>query len=299
MIVPAHEQHYPDVKLPTRLQEYVRMDGQPPTQNRAYAIRVSGQQVLDTVIAAQKKLGLGDIEPRYFVATCFHEAGCTNEWDTEIASPSCIEGFVSVGAYQIGQEEAQRYGFQLADMLDLGKSTECMVRLATDNLNYIKKYIQTYPNAQTQLDYTDDKGVFWKDGALRAYLAICHNKGAGYVRKTVAAYGLNWPAYKQRNPQDNIVSHGYGEDCISGGPYYPGSKPVPGPGNRTLCLKNPFMTGEDVKELQRHLNIPPDGVFGPGTEAAVISFQKSKGLTADGIVGFTTWAAVLATDLHS
>lgn len=271
------------------------MDGSPPTMNRAYAIRVTGQQTLDAVIAAQKANGLDEIEPRYFVATCFHEAGCSNEWDTEIASPSCTDGFVSVGAYQIGKEEAARYSYQLSDMLDFAKATDCMIRLAHDNLSYIQHYVSQFPNANTNLDYTDEHGVFWKDGALRAYLAICHNKGAGYTRKTIAAYGLNWPAYKQRNPQDNIVAHGYGEDCVTGGPFYPGSKPVPQPMQRTLSLTHPFMTGEDVKELQRHLSITPDGVFGPGTETALINYQKSQGLKPDGVCGPVTWAALLTT----
>jgi peptidoglycan L-alanyl-D-glutamate endopeptidase CwlK len=49
--------------------------------------------------------------------------------------------------------------------------------------------------------------------------------------------------------------------------------------------------GADVVALQRALKARgfdpgvPDGDFGPGTEAAVIAFQKSEGLTPDGIVG--------------
>lgn len=35
-----------------------------------------------------------------------------------------------------------------------------------------------------------------------------------------------------------------------------------------------------------------DGVFGPGTEAAAKAFQKSRHLTADGIIGSKTWAAL-------
>jgi peptidoglycan hydrolase-like protein with peptidoglycan-binding domain len=35
-----------------------------------------------------------------------------------------------------------------------------------------------------------------------------------------------------------------------------------------------------------------DGVFGPGTERAVIAFQKSKGLPPDGIVGPATRRAL-------
>ena len=36
-----------------------------------------------------------------------------------------------------------------------------------------------------------------------------------------------------------------------------------------------------------------DGIFGTGTEKAVISFQKSNGLVADGIVGRNTWGKLL------
>jgi len=62
-------------------------------------------------------------------------------------------------------------------------------------------------------------------------------------------------------------------------------------------------TGDDVIELQRALaahNFNPgdvDGQFGPATLAAVISFQKSNGLLADGIAGpRTLFALGLAPD---
>lgn len=35
-----------------------------------------------------------------------------------------------------------------------------------------------------------------------------------------------------------------------------------------------------------------DGIFGSGTYNAVISYQKSRGLTADGIVGCNTWRSM-------
>ena len=56
--------------------------------------------------------------------------------------------------------------------------------------------------------------------------------------------------------------------------------------------------GGDVKECQVLLTRKgydpgePDGVFGKKTEAAVKAFQKDNGLTADGIVGPKTWAAL-------
>jgi peptidoglycan hydrolase-like protein with peptidoglycan-binding domain len=57
-------------------------------------------------------------------------------------------------------------------------------------------------------------------------------------------------------------------------------------------------SGPDVLTLQtalKQLGFDPhgtDGRFGPGTEIAVKDFQKSKGLTADGLVGPATMAAL-------
>lgn len=55
-----------------------------------------------------------------------------------------------------------------------------------------------------------------------------------------------------------------------------------------------------VRSLQYLLNahgahLVVDGVFGPRTDAAVRSFQRTHGLVADGIVGRRTWSAVIIT----
>lgn len=56
------------------------------------------------------------------------------------------------------------------------------------------------------------------------------------------------------------------------------------------------MNSEDVRVLQDMLNTAGfavgerDGVFGPATLRAVKSFQLRQGLTADGVVGATTWS---------
>lgn len=53
--------------------------------------------------------------------------------------------------------------------------------------------------------------------------------------------------------------------------------------------------GTDVITLQKKLNLHQDGIFGPLTEEAVKEFQKSNGLTVDGIVGAKTWAKLGVT----
>jgi putative chitinase len=61
------------------------------------------------------------------------------------------------------------------------------------------------------------------------------------------------------------------------------------------------LSGPDVQDLQqklKDLGFDPNGVdgnFGPGTKAAVIAFQQSKGLQADGMAGPATMAALQAT----
>ena len=50
--------------------------------------------------------------------------------------------------------------------------------------------------------------------------------------------------------------------------------------------------GQEVVELQQALEVEADGVFGPGTRAAVEAFQAENGLVVDGIVGPKTLAVI-------
>lgn len=51
--------------------------------------------------------------------------------------------------------------------------------------------------------------------------------------------------------------------------------------------------GRYAQAVQLLVNVDPDGIFGERTKAAVAAFQSAAGLTADGIVGPKTWAALL------
>jgi N-acetylmuramoyl-L-alanine amidase len=62
-------------------------------------------------------------------------------------------------------------------------------------------------------------------------------------------------------------------------------------GDRTLYHRNPLFRGDDVRDLQRKLNAlgfdagKEDGLYGPGTDAALRQFQRNVGDEPDGIVG--------------
>jgi Putative peptidoglycan binding domain/D-alanyl-D-alanine carboxypeptidase len=87
------------------------------------------------------------------------------------------------------------------------------------------------------------------------------------------------------------VSEGLIREWMSSAPIVTG-RPVP---KIVLTLGD---RGPEVKLLQQRLNaiggasISADGVFGHGTFVAVVAFQASVGLTADGAVGEKTWAAL-------
>jgi N-acetylmuramoyl-L-alanine amidase len=69
-------------------------------------------------------------------------------------------------------------------------------------------------------------------------------------------------------------------------------------GDRTLYLHSPMHRGDDVRSLQRKLNVlgfdagREDGLFGRNTDRAIREFQRNVGDEPDGIVGLHTIATL-------
>jgi hypothetical protein len=97
---------------------------------------------------------------------------------------------------------------------------------------------------------------------------------AGFAR------GYNGSAYKT-NRYDEKLAAAY-RFHMAGGPRAGNPLPVLKMGD----------AGDQVRTLQSALGITPDGDFGPGTKAAVMTLQKRHGLSVDGIVGKATWAVL-------
>jgi peptidoglycan hydrolase-like protein with peptidoglycan-binding domain len=129
---------------------------------------------------------------------------------------------------------------------------------------------------------------------LQGILAIT----GGNVEEAAAIYNSGQPG------EAGTTHHDYGIDVLERmqflqrldgsnvGPENVAPENVPSWFHRDLGLASPFMNGDDVTVVQKKTGADPDSVFGPVTQAHVVSFQSHHGLTADGIVGPQTARAL-------
>jgi hypothetical protein len=119
---------------------------------------------------------------------------------------------------------------------------------------------------------------------------------ADRIRVLARKYGLRWGGDYQRRPDEMhvevIVPAARAREMVKALQAPP---PLPSaPGSPVLRRGS---SGKKVQEVQNALRVAgipvvKDGVFGPATETAVKQFQRSRGLTSDGVVGRRTWAAL-------
>jgi len=138
---------------------------------------------------------------------------------------------------------------------------------------FTEKLKQVWSNGAFSGDYRR----FWQD--IRSMMPM--NQLPNYY-----VVGASNPAYEQQKP------------FTIGGPGGPGTSGTTTPTTRRTLRRGD--SGPDVTYLQQRLqahghSVSVDGIFGGGTESQVITFQRTRGLTADGIVGPSTWQALEST----
>lgn len=59
-----------------------------------------------------------------------------------------------------------------------------------------------------------------------------------------------------------------------------------------MAMLRKGLVGEPVRILQEKLGVDADGIFGPGTDAALREYQSNNGLSVDGIAGPDTFTSM-------
>ena len=144
------------------------------------------------------------IPTRFALGTAQHES---NLCPSSVTKGDQKDGSSSDGLYQLSfspnAEGTLRALYPLANLLDAEDNTKLFVAVCERRLDDILKW-----SGRTLENATPD---VW------AYLGMAHNMGPGATKKTIEQYGLNWAAYKARNPALAFVAKAYGDDVITGG----------------------------------------------------------------------------------
>ena len=155
-------------------------------------------------------------------------------------------------------------------------------------------YNSTVLQAVGDAGYT--KTIYWTidtidwDGrsAYDVYTKVLNNATPGAIVLMHAGSGSN-TKYALQTMIDGLRSMGYSFATVSG--ILSGTSSG---GSSTYPVLRQGSTGSAVQQLQQALvskgySLSVDGNFGPMTKSAVMSFQSSVGITADGSVGPVTW----------
>lgn len=180
----------------------------------------------------------------------------------------------------------------------------CVETTRTD-AEQLRYYNEGKSNAKTPSFHSEHAGLAY-DICLnvvgREYSDVEFWESAGRIGKAVGfTWGGDWKSLVDK-PHFQWDAHGKYTGAMVRSKQYPppmppfdGVVPFPAiPTSRPLLKKGKVST--DVARLQKILNRlgyacgMPDGIFGPKTEAAVKQFQRTAGISVDGIVGKWTWA---------
>lgn len=196
------------------------------------------------------------------------------------ASWNCGDG---KGAYGITNQNS--IGIEMC----CNASGEVSATTEANALELVKHLQSKYniPNSNVVRHYDASRKVCpnWSANGWARWISF-KNKLSG-TSSTVTNSGDNWV----RRLQEECNNQGHSNQKVDG---------IAGTNTLNGCptlKKN--SNGKITKLLQEKLETlgyntnGVDGIFGNGTHKAVLQYQKSKGLTADAIVGKNTWAKLL------
>lgn len=160
-------------------------------------------------------------------------------------------------------------------------------------------------------DFTHDPRNGVNSYAIAQSLAKSRDKRISYIISNGKIWNSSagWRKYTGKNPHDHHVHVSVSDRealfddrkpwffdmTFDGEAVVPGDIPaLPVPNDPILRRGS---KGDDVRELQKLLNVATDGDFGPATERAVKAFQVGRGLVSDGVVGPATWRALRGVKL--
>jgi polysaccharide deacetylase family sporulation protein PdaB len=149
------------------------------------------------------------------------------------------------------------------------------------------------------IDTNDWRGY----SASYIYSTVVNNISPGSIVLMHALDSAPNTKYALQDIINTLSSRGYSFTTVSGliegssGSYSSGSSSgsYSSSGSASGSTIRQGSTGTAVRELQQALvnkgySLSVDGVFGPMTKSAVMSFQSSVGITVDGVVGPVTWS---------
>lgn len=173
----------------------------------------------------------------------------------------------------------------------IDKAREILYRPKYNNYGAVVKYSYDYYKSVGKTGSTPEKGcsIFFHNSKGLSHIGIVVDFNKDYVWTVEGNAGKNnWYVVKNSYKRSSSYIYGYG---------YPdyqeeGDEMKFTDLQNLKYVKGNVMKGDAVRMVQSVVKCDVDGSYGPKTEEAVKSFQKSEGITIDGWVGPVTWERI-------